>query len=110
VPAIRLYLQQLIERTTAYIADRQPVDLDAQPTPSAIQSLFDWDERDLAPVAPARTDVRPTEMPEPIHSFEEAFQVCSQRMLLLGEPGSGKSTTLQSFAVDAIPGVRLAAE
>ena len=95
--AIRRYLQQVIDATAAYIAKRRPVELDAEETPSALQPLIDWSDRDFSPVAPASETVQPAPPPT-FHSFAEAFEACERRMILLGQPGAGKSTTLQSFA------------
>ena len=97
IHAIKRYLRQVIDATAEYIAKRRPVELDAEETDAALQPLLDWNDRDFSPVALATGASHPSQAAT-YHSFAEAFVASERRMILLGQPGAGKSTTLQSFA------------
>lgn len=105
----RPYLQELYQSIVNGLAQRiiVPIDLDVKPTPDAVN----------APPPPPKThnlidqffsgvkmnvETSATEEKRDFKTFAEGFEAYSGRVLLLGEPGAGKTITLMAYARDAI--------
>jgi HEAT repeat protein len=75
------------------------IDVRGQSTPEAVQGQ----PQRHNPVAAfkGRYGMKPEAVETPVASFREAYEKYQGRVLLLGEPGAGKSTTLLAFARDA---------
>ena len=54
-----------------------------------------------SPSPPNATPATPATEPKQFDSFDQALRHCDGRLLLLGAPGAGKTTTLVAFARDA---------
>ncbi|MEZ4669955.1 MAG: TIR domain-containing protein [Anaerolineae bacterium] len=99
----RPYVQSLYERTVDFL-DRaviKLIDLTSEETPEAVNT---------APRQPSMIDLFFTaqgmgeekQAKRPLfNTFAEAFKAYDGRVLLLGEPGAGKTITLMAFARDA---------
>ncbi len=102
------YLDDMLTELQIDIEQRSPVPLHSENTPDAVTIaplLFRF--KDISPIYPGgpRATV-PTSVTRNLHVFDtfaEALEAHNQHVLLLGEPGAGKSTTL-------LTAVRTAAE
>jgi HEAT repeat protein len=105
------YLQVLYDRINRYLdakllkslrdADNQPepIALTTEPLDGAVDFRFEkQDEIDPLFLIGGIAD----EPPQQFRYFVDAFDHYNRRILLLGEPGSGKTITLLQFARDAI--------
>ncbi|MCB9451340.1 MAG: HEAT repeat domain-containing protein [Anaerolineaceae bacterium] len=100
----RDYLQALYRQIVDYLSRAviRLIDLEAEETPAAVprQRTDDMllDFFDAAGLSAAET----IEAGHRYDSFAQAFERHKGRLLLLGEPGAGKTITLMSYARDAV--------
>ena len=81
------YLDDLYEEVIGHLEDSILIDEDASPF---WQRTFSNDQE------------LPNEPRETFHSLLEAYNAFGQRLVLLGKPGTGKTTTLYAFVRDAV--------
>ncbi|MBZ0280216.1 MAG: HEAT repeat domain-containing protein [Anaerolineae bacterium] len=97
------YLEMFYKRVVGFLerAVIKLIDLSSEATPDAVNaSLHRKDMIDLFFEAQGIGGELPSE-PKPFHTFAEAFEHYEGRVLLLGEPGAGKTITLFATARDA---------
>jgi hypothetical protein len=107
----REYLQKLYERINATLAhviikinpddprQRDPIPLVSERTRGAVDALFEQPDR---PLDPMLAMVGMEEKAWESGDFGSAFDYFGGQVMLLGEPGAGKSITLLHFGRDAI--------
>lgn len=93
-PTLVSYLTALRERATQEIEARNPVELESQDTPEVVPPLIDVTVT-LSPIPEAPGDPTAHRI---FATLAEAFTYHAGRLVLLGRPGSGKTTTLWMFA------------
>lgn len=72
-------------------------------TPDAVEYQAELDNLVMPMVFFEQADIfHDAQKPRMYHSFHEAFTHHNGRLLLLGNPGAGKTTTLMAFARDAV--------
>lgn len=108
----REYLQQLYERINTFLAQKiiarrpdeetmpEPLRLRSERTPNAVDALFE--KRDEIDPLFAIGGIEQDEPEQVYEDFERAFRFYEGRVLLLGEPGAGKTITLLHFGRDAV--------
>jgi HEAT repeat protein len=113
VDPYRPYLEALYERINTYLAQKivptlrddedrpEPIHLRSEATPNAV--LFEK-RQEIDPLfAIGGIETGKTTEPQQIYDdFERAFKYYEGRVLLLGEPGAGKTITLLHFGRDAV--------
>jgi hypothetical protein len=107
----RDYLQKLYERINDYLAraiitrserdEAEPIRLVSESTQGMVDALFE--KRDeVDPLFAIGFGDEPSVSNKPFTDFYEAFKQLEGRILLLGEPGAGKTIMLLHFGRDSI--------
>jgi hypothetical protein len=107
----RDYLQKLYERINDYLAraiitrserdEAEPIRLVSERTQGMVDALFE--KRDeVDPLFAIGFGDEPSISNETFTDFNQAFEELEGRILLLGEPGAGKTITLLHFGRDAV--------
>ncbi len=109
----RDYLQKLYDRINRYLGQKilatlrtdegmpEPLRLTGESTPEAVEGLFSRQPQidPLFAIGGIEDDPTP---PDKFTDFQQAFDHFKGRVLLLGEPGAGKTITLLHTARDAV--------
>jgi hypothetical protein len=101
--AFRPYVQRLYERMVKYL-DRaviREIELGSKSDPHAVRGRVSRREMFDLMFSPHHTENDAPDAPKIFGSFGEAFEYYGGRVLLLGEPGAGKTVTLVAYARDA---------
>lgn len=110
---LRDYLQKLYDRINRYLGQKilatlrtdegmpEPLRLIGESTPEAVEGLFSRQPQidPLFAIGGIEDDLTPLEK---FTDFQQAFDYFKGRVLLLGEPGAGKTITLLHTARDAV--------
>lgn len=108
----RDYLQALYERINAYLAraiirlsddrnEAEPIRLESERSEGMVDALFE--KRDeVDPLFEIGFGDAPEAAPTTFTDFNAAYEHFDGRLLLLGEPGAGKTITLLHFGRDAV--------
>lgn len=108
----RAYVEQLLARTVEYfkhaIIGPEPIELESEPSPEAIDRSATQPRRvnplDQLFHAQLIDENEPDPAPEDMQAFTrfaDAFEFYGGRVLLLGEPGAGKTVTLMAHTRNA---------
>ena len=102
----RPYLQYLYQRVIAYLKQTviREIDLNTEITPNAVEGQStESSSSDMLDLLFSPHDAGAIEeTPRVFGSFKDAFDYYDGRVLLLGQPGAGKTITLMSHLRDAI--------
>lgn len=99
----RPYVQELYERLSKILQINvlREIDLEMEPTPYAVLIQYVKQPNMLELAYVGESLVNSGDIPQPPKPFLDTVKTYDWRVLLLGEPGSGKSTTLIRLARDS---------